>query len=467
MNIKEIALEELDNIVLEEYGIKYSMKLYEADDDDDGTYSTPFRRMGSFPARAIRYKKAKSVMKKYVTKIIKKADKIINRFQGEINKSVPIIDNRGRELDDKLEKAKRSGDETQTKSIINQQKKFTEDVANNQKLRVDNLQQSLENLINTYTQAIHKRVDEPGYVLKVELSEKGKADLKFLWDEYIAIIKQQIYEKLIKILDNKHLKGLEDLISKLEIQVQDADDNRKYYRRSRKNIKSQEEKTIRKDSNTEEENEPRESLLDILEDELPDWESEEYFFAKPSDDGEEEIVKFIRDEENPEEIIAVFQEGEEITKENIKDERELEDIIDQIHEVEEEMEEKEIDEDELFSFEQTLFNHIDTIFSTRSSYMEKALKDLYERYEQEIWQKDFSRYVAEKILKNPKLYKTQYDLLKRQNIPANKLITLFFKRFASMHYRDVKRDLEEQKKKKEGSANESFISLSEYKKRKV
>ncbi len=180
------AFEELDQIVQEEYGIKYSMKLYEASDEDDEKFATPFKRAGSFPARALRYRKAKNVMNKYISKINRKSNKIISRFISEIDKTLPKITKRGDNLKAELAQAKKSGDKVAAKSIVNQQSKFLEDVKKDNEARLGQLQNGFDNLINTYTEAIHRRIDEPGYVLRVELSDKGKAELKALWDEKIA-----------------------------------------------------------------------------------------------------------------------------------------------------------------------------------------------------------------------------------------------------------------------------------------
>ena len=160
------AFNELDRIVLEEYGRTYALSLFEADDDDD-VLSTPLSRVASFPARALRYKKAKAVMEKYGRRINSKIDSIIDKFESEIDKSIPQIATKGRDLQQQLKAAKESGDDVGAKSIVNQQRKFKEEVKRDQEARIANLNQTIDNLINTFTNAIHKRIDEPGYVLRV------------------------------------------------------------------------------------------------------------------------------------------------------------------------------------------------------------------------------------------------------------------------------------------------------------
>ena len=242
MNLIEIAAQkELDRIISQEY------PLFEAsNNDDDAALTTPFSRAASFPARAIRYRKAKNVMVKYSKKIISRVEKIIRKFEGELDKSITQITEKGKNLEAQLKKAKSDGDETEIRAVVNQQKKFKAEVEKNQEARVQHLNQSIDNLINAYTQGITKRIDEPGYVLKVELSDKGKADLKFLWEEYVSKIKQMTYEKLIKIINNKHVSGLEKMIARLEVEIEDAEDRRYKSRRSREEIAFDEKKSVEK-----------------------------------------------------------------------------------------------------------------------------------------------------------------------------------------------------------------------------
>jgi len=239
-----IAERELNQIISEEYGeIK---PLLEATNDDDSALTTPFSRAFTFPARAIRYRKAKNVMIRYSKKIISRVEKIIRKFEGELDKSITQITEKGKNLEDQLKRAKSAGDETEIRAVVNQQKKFKAEVEKNQEARVQHLNQSIDNLINAYTQGITKRIDEPGYVLKVELSDKGKADLKFLWEEYVSKIKQMTYEKLIKIINNKHVSGLEKMIARLEVEIEDAEDRRYKSRRSREEIAFDEKKSVEK-----------------------------------------------------------------------------------------------------------------------------------------------------------------------------------------------------------------------------
>lgn len=382
------ALEELDNIVEEEYGFKYSLKLYEANEDDE-KFVTPLKRVGSFPARAIRFRKAKAVMKKYEAKILRKAEKIIKRFESEIDKSIPVIKKRGEELEAELKAAKKSGDDVAARAIINQQKKFTKDVEENQQARLQNLNQSIENLINTYTQAIHKRIDEPGYVLRVELSEKGKAELKFLWDEKVATIKQQIYEKLVRIINNKNIKGLESLISKLEIEIENAEDERLKNRRRRSERESERESS------------EYSLLVKYLNDGLPEGllpEGESYKAIIDYGDQSGELLDvYIELDEGNETISAIFWDPMDskapVFEREIKDEEDVDELIKEIEEGEEKSGGEEARREKK-SMIKHLENLLDVLFQKESRTHIKSLggQAIFDRY------KDNTMKVATKIV---------------------------------------------------------------------
>jgi hypothetical protein len=464
-NLFEQVLAELDEIVFSEYGRNHTLSLLEADNDDDDVISTPFSRAASFPARALRYKKAKSVMNKYAKKILSKIDKIIDRFETEIDKSIPQITAKGKDLQAQLNAAKSSGDEVEAKSVVNQQKKFTEEVKQNQEQRVANLNQTIENLINTYTTAIHKRIDEPGYVLKVEISDKGKADLKFMWDELVSAVKQKSYEKLVKIINNKNIKGLESLVSRLEVEIEKAEDERRRFRSSSRSNRSPEEggsaqdkpgKDPSKDPDKESE---YTKLKKYLDDELPEGILEEDEPYKYAVKGGQLYDLYFEIDDNEEKITAVFYEDganiddEDPVKEHeIKDATEIDDIVDRIQkgsEAEEDVQK----EKRIEKYESTLFDHLDTLFRTR----EKLIKDVfsstfYNDYSNAKDLKRFVKYMVGKIMDRPADYQKQEKIMNTGSLSDRQMVNLFLKKFYQSYNKD------------KGTSNESFMSLSEYKK---
>jgi hypothetical protein len=427
----DIVLEELDIIVKEEYGKTYSLSLFEANDDSDDVLSTPISRVASFPARALRFRKAKSVMLKYAKKILAKTDKIIKKFELEIDKSVPQITRRGEDLQKELDSAKKSGDEIGARAIINQQKKFTQDVKKNQDDRVNTLNQAIENLITTYTTAIHKRIDEPGYVLKVELSEKGKAELKFMWEELISGIKQKSYEKLVKIINNKNIKGLESLVARLEIEIEEAEDRRYQNKRSRISNRSEEEdskrglKKILNDPKSE-----FEKLVAYLNDllEKNGRGIDDNYIAAVDSDGELETydVSFNIDREN-EEIEAKYfkKDSDDLVKVmDIENENDADDVIDDIEAaIKISASDKEDTEQERLS--KFISSKLDTLLKNPTKDTERKLGDykfIIDNYKknQELFVDKF----VEVILDKENVYKKEIAEIKNGNITPLKLVDL-------------------------------------------
>lgn len=472
------VLDELDIIVKEEYGKLYSMKLFEADNDDDDVLSTPISRAASFPARALRFKKAKSVMKKYEKKILTKIDKVIARFEKELDKSIPQITTRGKDLQAALEAAKRSGDEVEAKAIVNQQKKFNEDVKKNQDERANNLNQTIDNLITTYTTAIHKRIDEPGYVLKVEISDKGKADLKFMWDEIVSTIKQKGYEKLVKVINNKNVKELESLVSRLEVEIEKAEDERRRWRSSssRSSLSGAGSSSAgdgatggdkgkpdpakpAKDGADSSGSQDYKDLKKYLDEELPMGILEDNESYKYTTVGGKIFDVYFEIEDRDEKIVALFfedgadtEDTDPVKEVEIKEKSEIDDIVDGINKGEESHDAAQTDA-KYQKYAETLYNSLETMFQTRKKYITDVFNStFYNEYSDKKQLKQFVKYVIGQIADHPDEYSKLEKVLKNQSISDRYLINLFLKKF----YKDFK--------KAEGTTDESFVSLSNYKK---
>jgi hypothetical protein len=325
-----IAEKELDEIISKEYGDGNLL----LEKDDDSALTTPFNRMLSFPARAIRYRKAKNIMIRYSKKIITRVERIIRKFEGELDKSITQITEKGKDLELQLQKAKSSNDETEVRAVVNQQKKFKSEVEKNQEARIQHLQQSIDNLIQAYTAGIHKRIEQPGYVLKVELSDKGQADLKFLWEEYVSKIKQQTYEKLIKIINNKHVKGLEKMIARLEVEIEDAEDRRYKNKRSRDVLAREEKQTVKQ--KLEQPKTDFEKLVAYLDDELKNFGDglEDEYTISVDEGGESKVynITFAFDMDSETIEVTYYEEDSEIPirKEEIKNTSDADHIIEDI-----------------------------------------------------------------------------------------------------------------------------------------
>ena len=476
-----IAERELDEIISQEYG-DMKLLLEKGGSDDDSALTTPFSRALSFPARALRYRKAKNIMIRYSRKIISRVEKIIRKFEGELDKSITQITQKGQDLQSQLAKAKKSGDDVEVRAIVNQQKKFKADVEKNQEARVQNLNQSIDNLIQAYTNGITKRIDEPGYVLKVELSDKGKADLKFLWEEYVAKIKQMTYEKLIKIINNKQVKGLEKLIARLEVEIEDAEDKRFKSRRSRENIFREEKKELEqkerekmmggkkkisreepeedeskdKESKTKEiPEETFEEIIEYLENELPEGliEEEPYRVSYKVNGTPKYFDAYLEVDKSGKEIkVSLYKTGDDPGEEDsikeffISSKEEAESFEDAVAAGEEHKEFERADQlTEKYS--EIIANYLEILFKTKRKRIEDAFSfNFYENYKSEKRIQEFSNYVAGEIVQNPEKYSKFLKLVKNESFTDQQLILLLLK------FREGF----------EASLAESFVSFQKY-----
>lgn len=460
-----IAERELDQIIASEYG-DIKPLLEKGGSDDDDALTTPFSRAFSFPARAIRYRKAKNIMIRYSRKILSKVEKIIRKFEGELDKSITQITEKGQDLQRQLDKAKKTGDEVEVRAVVNQQKKFKADVEKNQEARVQHLNQSIDNLIQAYTNGITKRIDEPGYVLKVELSDKGKADLKFLWEEYVSKIKQQTYEKLIKIINNKHVKGLEKLIARLEVEIEDAEDKRFKSRRSRENIFREEKKELEQkerekmmggkkkisreeepeeDDNKPESKEPKakeipdetyEEIIKYLEEELPEGiiEEEPYRVSYKINGVPKYFDAYLEVDDSQKDIkVALYKKGDDpgedasVKEFFINSKEEAETFEDAVAAGEEEREFEKADQlTEKYS--EVISSYLEILFKTKKKRIEDAFNfEFYTSYKKESRIEEFSDYVAGEIVQNPEKYSKFLKLVKNESFTDQQLILLLLK----------------------------------------
>ena len=476
---------ELDDIVFEEYGYTYHNALFEA--EDDGKFETPINRALSFPARAIRYKKAKNIMGKYSKKILQKSESIIKRFEEELNKSIIQIKKRGAELQKQLETARSKGDESGEKAAINQQRKFKTEVENNQNLRVQNLNQSIDNLISAYTNGINKRIEEPGYVLKVELSDKGKADLKFFWEEHVAIIRQQIYEKLIKIINNKNVKGLETLIAKLEVEIDDAEDKRSMSKKYRGNIFRSEKKELEQEKREQmmggkkkiEKSEPQsnstagtpnkqksestlsdedfDKIIKYLDEELPDGilkENEPYRTSYKVDGISRKFDAYLEINKDKKEIqVSLYKvdqgpEDDELIKEfpieNIEDAENFSEVVGEG----EEDRGYEDQDTKITKFYETLADQINLFFDTKKKRIVDALDfAFYNDYKHPQKNKDFCKYIVTEIIDNPKKYQSFFKKLQNDEVFSETQMLIIMRKFKDGFEKSLK---------------EGFVSLKDY-----
>ena len=188
--------------------------ILEKGDDEDGGIGTIIDRGLSFVPRAIRFKKAKKMMKKALSKFTSKAINVIEKFSAGFKDKVTTIDKEYKKL--MADKVKPLIDEDKTAeavSIIEAQKKEIEEYKKDQ---MAILQKGIDDVLVAYTNAIEHRIDKPGFVLNVELSEKGKGELRAKWQELAAIQKIEIDKHKTKLIHSPGWRRLEAILAEME-----------------------------------------------------------------------------------------------------------------------------------------------------------------------------------------------------------------------------------------------------------
>jgi hypothetical protein len=223
------------------------------------------------------------------------------------------------------------------------------------------------------------------------------------------------YEKLIRIINNKHVKGLEKMISRLEIEIEDAEDRRYKNKRSRDLLASEENKTIKQKLETPQTD--FEKLLSYLNEELKNLGNglEDEYKIVIDENGELKPydITFSYDMDAETLEVNYYEEDEEtvIRREEIKDLSDADRIIEDI-----EAAEKIGSSEKIERYKAKLLKEFT---SKLDVFFKKSSKDIQEKIGDELidsYRKDpraFSEKAIETILKDPDIYKEKIKAIEK------------------------------------------------------
>lgn len=181
--------------------------------DDDGVLGKIVDRGLTFVPRAMRFKKAKKIMKKYLEAYTKKSKNLVSKFTKSLNKKVNNIESEYKKF--KNEKLQPLLEEGKKEEALKLAKSQLTELEEYKKEQIQQLNKGIEGILNSYTKSVEHRIDNPGFVLNVELSEKGKGELKAKWAELVAIQNTKIDEYRSAIIKSEGWKTLDSIISEL------------------------------------------------------------------------------------------------------------------------------------------------------------------------------------------------------------------------------------------------------------
>ena len=186
-------------------------QLFEA--DDEGVFGKLIDRGLSFVPRAMRFKKAKKIMRKSLAGFTSKAKALVSKFSAGFKAKVETIDKEYKKLiKEKVQPLIDEGKNKEAVELLESQKKELEDYKKEQMAVLD---KGIDDILGAYTNSINHRIDNPGFVLNVELSEKGKGELKAKWEELAAMQKIEIDKEKTKLITSTGWRRLGDMIAEM------------------------------------------------------------------------------------------------------------------------------------------------------------------------------------------------------------------------------------------------------------
>jgi hypothetical protein len=180
---------------------------------DDGMLGTIVDRGLSFVPRAMRFKKAKKVMKKYLAGYTKKAKNLISKFASSMKSKVNKIEKEVEQL--KNGKLKDLLENDKKEEAVKLVKEHLSELESWKKEQMNSLNKGIDEILNSYSSSLNNRIDNPGFILNVELSGKGKGELKAKWQELVAIQNTKIDEYKTNLIRSAGWKKLDEIISEL------------------------------------------------------------------------------------------------------------------------------------------------------------------------------------------------------------------------------------------------------------
>jgi len=183
-------------------------------EDEKGVIGSLIDKSASFIPRVMRFSRAKSVMKSYLHGFEKKSMSLISHFEKNIKKVADTAEENYKKFKkDKLDTLMALDKIDQA---VNMATSYKKDLVNLKENEIKKINGYVDKILDSYTAAIEKRIDTPGFILNVELSDKGKGKLKAKWVELSAIKKMEVDEKLMKLLANAGLSTIDDINAELD-----------------------------------------------------------------------------------------------------------------------------------------------------------------------------------------------------------------------------------------------------------
>jgi hypothetical protein len=196
---------------------QFCYRIYE--EDEKGIIGSIINRTATFIPRSVRFRKAKKTMSLFLNGFDKKTDNLIKNFESNLDKMVTTTNNNYKAFKrKKIEPLMATDKIDQAVNLSAIYKKELESIKSNELKKVKD---AIYKIMDHYTVAMDKRIETPGFVINVELSEKGKGKLKAKWSELSSIKLMEADEKLSRLMDNESLSIIDSIISELDAFIEE------------------------------------------------------------------------------------------------------------------------------------------------------------------------------------------------------------------------------------------------------
>lgn len=188
--------------------------------EGDGVFGNIIDKALSFIPRAARFKKAQKLMRTALFRYKRQASRLVLKFIKIGERKIDYIIDRYEKL--KLEKIKPLIEDDNREEAAKITQMFLKEIEQYQQEQKTQLSEAINRVYEKYDSAITKRIESPGFILNVELSEKGKMDLSSKWEELAASKNMEIDEFRTKnMLENEKFKELDGIISEADTFVRE------------------------------------------------------------------------------------------------------------------------------------------------------------------------------------------------------------------------------------------------------
>ena len=202
----------MDKLVCESLDSFLAEKKWGDEDNPGGPVSNAFKAIRSAPARALRRKRARSIMQKYKLKIEGKIDEILQRYM----KNASLLEDK---IAERVNRVKASSMSEDAKS--HQYDDILDDLRSSMEGILRSAREAVNEYIKTYEDSFQQRLDRPGSITGTQFMPEDKTNLLSEWKSVIEELNYYIQTRLLDFVDLVSISELSGIKSELKQFIED------------------------------------------------------------------------------------------------------------------------------------------------------------------------------------------------------------------------------------------------------